>query len=217
MRTPVPTHPSTYGATLRTRVPADSLVGRVILSARFQPGALVGVGLLASLLVPLCVLVGGPVILAALPLIGIGALAEASYMLLAARSANLSRRVMVFEPLAARMAEAAWLLALWLLGAPGWAVTVTGALCWMYVLTRARARQVGLNDLGMVTLGERSVREVVVALGFGAAGVIAVAGGGQYEDWIGGAVTVAVTAWMLLAALGLLQLVIVVSTALRND
>ena len=199
------------------RLPADSLVGRIVLSTRFQPGTVVGVGLTASLLVPLCALIGGPIILVTLPLIGIGALAEASYALLAARSTSLSRRVLVFEPLAGRMAEGAWLLALWFLGAPGWAVTVTGALCWMYVITRSRARQVGLNDLGMITLGERSVREAVVALGFGAAGVIAVAGGGQYEDWIGGAVTVAVTAWMLLAALGLLQLVIVVSAALRND
>jgi CDP-diacylglycerol--glycerol-3-phosphate 3-phosphatidyltransferase len=202
---------------MRTRVPADSLVGRVILSTRFQPGALVGVGLIASLFVPFCALVGGPVILVCLPLIGIGALTEASYALIAARSTSLSRRILVFEPLAARMSEAAWLLALWILGAPGWAVTVTGALCWMYVITRSRARQVGLNDLGMITLGERSVREIVVALGFGAAGVIAVAGGGQYEQWIGGAVTVAVTAWMLMATLGLLQLVIVVSAALRND
>lgn len=202
---------------MRTRVPADSLVGRVILSARFQPGALVGVGLLAGLLVPLCAFAGGPLILACLPLIGVSALTESSYALIAARSTRLSRRVMVFEPLVARLSEAAWLLALWLLGAPGWAVVVTGALCWMYVSTRSRARQVGLNDLGMITLGERSVREVVVALGFGAAGVIALAGGGQYEDWIGGAVTVAVTAWMLLATLGLLQLVIVVSAALRND
>lgn len=202
---------------MRTRVPADSLVGRVILSTRFQPGAVVGVGLVASLLIPLCVLLGGPVILATLPLIGITALADSSYALLAARSTSLSRRVLVFEPLAARLSEGAWLVALWLLGAPGWAVTITGGLCWMYVLTRNRSRQVGLRDLGMTTMGERSVRELVVALGFGAAGVIAVAGGGQYEQWIGGAITIAVTAWMLLAALGLLQLVIVVSTALRND
>ncbi|WP_133884276.1 CDP-alcohol phosphatidyltransferase family protein [Glycomyces sp. NRRL B-16210] len=201
---------------MSTRVPADSLVGRVILSTRFQPGAVVGLGLTASLLTPICVLIGGPVILAALPLLAITALADSSYALLAARSTSLSRRVLVLEPLAARLSESAWLLALWLLGAPGWAVAATGALCWMYVLTRSRARQVGLRDLGMTTLGERSVREVVVALGFGAAGVIAVAGGGQYEDWIGGAVTITVTGWMLLAALGLLQLVIVVSTALRN-
>ena len=40
---------------------------------------------------------------------------------------------------------------------------------------------------------------------------------GAVEQWIGGAITITVTAWMLLAALGLLQLVIVVSTALRND
>lgn len=201
---------------MSTRVPADSLVGRVILSTRFQPGAVVGLGLIASLLTPVCVLIGGPVILAALPLLAITALADSSYALLAARSTSLSRRVLVLEPLAARLSESAWLLALWMLGAPGWAVAATGALCWMYVLTRSRARQVGLRDLGMTTLGERSVREVVVALGFGASGVIAVAGGGQYEDWIGGAVTITVTGWMLLAALGLLQLVIVVSTALRN-
>jgi hypothetical protein len=202
---------------MRSRVPADSLVGRIVLSTRLQPGAVVGVGLVAALLVPVCVLFGGPVILAALPLIALTALADASYALLAARSTSLSRRVLVLEPLAARLSEASWLIALWFLGAPGWAVAVTGALCWMYVQTRSRAREVGLRDLGMTTLGERSVREVVVALGFGAAGVIAVAGGGQYEQWIGGAVTITVTAWMLLAALGLLQLVIVVSAALRNE
>lgn len=208
---------------MRTRVPADSLVGRVILSTRFQPGAVVGIGLTASLLIPLCVLLGGPILLVSLPLIGITALADASYALLAARSTSLSRRVLVFEPLAARISEGSWMIALWFLGAPGWAVTITGALCWLYVLTRSRARQVGLRDLGMTTLGERSVREFVVALGLGAAGVIAVAGGGAgvetstAEQWIGGAITVTVTAWMLLASLGLLQLVIVVATALRND
>ncbi|HEX2143194.1 MAG TPA: hypothetical protein VHG10_01675 [Glycomyces sp.] len=202
---------------MASRVSADSLVGRVILSTHFQPGGVVALGMVASLFVPFCVLVGGPIILVALPLIAVTALADASYTLLATRSTSLSRRVLVFEPLAARISEAAWLLALWLLGAPGWEVAVTGALCWMYVLTRSRARQVGLRDLGMTTMGERSVREVVVALGFGAAGVIALAGGGQYEDWIGGAVTVTATVWMLLASLGLLQLVIVVSAALRND
>ncbi|WP_157975153.1 hypothetical protein [Glycomyces dulcitolivorans] len=202
---------------MRTRVPADSLVGRVILSTRFKPGAVVGVGLAASLFVPFCVVVGGPVVLVTLPLIALTAMCDASYTLLAARSTSLSRRVLVLEPLAARLSEACWLLSLWLLGAPGWAVVVTGALCWMYILTRMRARQVGLNDLGMTTLGERSVREVVVALGFGACGVIAVAGGGQFAEWTEGVATITITAWMLLAALGLLQLVIVVSAALRND
>lgn len=202
---------------MRTRMPADSLAGRVILSTRFQPGPVVGVGLAAGLLVPICVLIGGPVILVTLPLIGITALADSSYTLIAARSTSLSRRVLVLEPLAARFAEASWLLALWLLGAPGWAIAATGALCWMYVLTRARAREVGLRELGMTTLGERAVRKVIVAVGFGACGVIAVAGGGQYAEWTEGVATVTATCWMLLAALGLLQLVIVVSAALRND
>lgn len=199
------------------RVPANSLMGKAILSTRLAPGAVVGLGLLASLFVPLTALIGGAVILAALPLIGVTAFAEAAYALLAARSDNLSRRVLVFEPLAGRLAEASWLLALWLLGAPGWAVVATGMLCWVYVQTRSRARQVGLRDLGMTTLGERSVRTLTVALGFGVAGVVAVGGGDEHVTWISGAVTVAVTAWLLMAALGLLQLVIVVAAALRND
>ncbi|GAB3659602.1 hypothetical protein [Glycomyces tarimensis] len=202
---------------MHTRVPADSLVGRAILSTRLQPGAVVGLGLIAGLLVPVAALLGGPIVLATVPLIGATALADASYALLAARSTRLSRRVLVFEPLAGRLSEAAWLLALWFLGAPGWAVCVTGALSWIYVQTRSRARQVGLRDLGMTTLGERSVRTLTVALGFAAAGVVAVAGGPAYADWISGAVTFAVTAWLLMAALGLLQLVIVVSAALRNE
>ncbi|WP_026923007.1 hypothetical protein [Glycomyces arizonensis] len=202
---------------MRTRLPADSLLGRAIISTRLRPGAAVGLGLVASLFVPLTALIGGSAILIALPLIGLTALADAAYTLLAARTDGLSRRVIVFEPLAGRLTEAFWLLALWFLGAPGWAVAVTGALCWIYVQTRSRARQVGLRDLGMVTLGERSVRTVTVALGFAVAGVVAIGGGEEYTTWVSGAVTVAVTAWLLMAALGLLQLVIVVSAALRNE
>lgn len=198
-------------------VPPDSLMGKAILSTRLRPGAVVGLGLTASLIVPVVALAGGAVVLAALPLIGVTALTEVSYALLASRSTNLSRRVLVFEPLAGRLSEASWLLALWFLGAPGWVVVVTGALCWTYVQTRSRARQVGLRDLGMITLGERSVRTVTVALGFAAAGVIAVGGGFEHSAWISGAVTVAATAWLLMAALGLLQLVIVVAAALRNE
>lgn len=209
--------PSATTIPMYMRVPADSLMGRAILSTRLAPGAVVALGLLASLFVPVTALIGGAAILAALPLIGVTAFAEAAYALLATRSDHLSRRVLVFEPLVGRLAEASWLLALWFLGAPGWAVVATGMLCWVYVQTRSRARQVGLRDLGMTTLGERSVRTLTVALGFGAAGVIAVGGGGEYLAWISGAVTVAVTAWLLMAALGLLQLVIVVAAALRDD
>ncbi len=192
-------------------------MGRAIISTRLQPGAVVGLGLIASLLVPLTVLIGGSAILAALPLVGITALTDASYALLAGRSSKLSRRVLVFEPLAGRLSEAAWLLSFWFLGAPGWVVVTTGALCWTYVQTRSRARQVGLRDLGMNTLGERAVRTATVAVGFVAAGIIAVAGGAEYDTWLSGAVTIAVTAWLLMAALGLLQLVIVVAAALRNE
>jgi hypothetical protein len=202
---------------MQTRVPADSLMGRAILSTGLHPGTAVGVGLFASALVPVAALVGGPAIIVALPLVGVTLLADASFALLAARAEKLSRRVIVFEPLAARLSESAWLLGLWLLGAPGWVVVFAGAVCWIYAQTRARARQVGLRQLGMTTLGERPVRAVTAAIGFGAAGVVAVAGGDGYEPWISGAVTVAATAWFLLGALGLLQLVIVVSAALRND
>ncbi|WP_460544162.1 hypothetical protein [Glycomyces halotolerans] len=177
---------------------------------------MVGLGLTASLLMPVVALAGGPLVLLTVALIGVTALADASYLLLATRTTQPSRRVLVFEPLAGRLGEAAWLMALWLLGAPGWAVVVTGALAWIYVQTRSRARQVGLRDLGMTTLGERSVRTVTVALGFAAAGIIAVVGGAQYDPWLSGAATVTTIAWLLMAALGLLQLTIVVAAALRD-
>lgn len=202
---------------MRTRLPADSLVGRAILSTRISPGAVVALGLTASLLVPAMVELGGGLVLVALPLIGLTALADSSLALLASRSTGFSRRVLVFDTLVARLSEGAWLLALWNLGAPGPAVVIAGALCWIYEQTRARARQVGLRDLGMVTLGERSVRLFTVAVGLGAAGVISFAGGGEYETWVSGAVTIATVGWLLMAALGLLQLVIVVSAALRKE
>lgn len=202
---------------MRSRVPADSLMGRAILSTGVEPGTVVMVSLAASIPVPILALIGGPALAGILPLIGIVAICDSAFLLLATRTKDMSRRVLVFAPFVERLTEAAWLGALWILGVPGWIVVVSGACCWMYSYVRARARQVGLNSLGMLTLGERSVRTIVAGVGFAAAAVSAIAGGPELSTWLPGVVTVTATAWLLVSALGLLQLLIVVHTALRTN
>ncbi|QSB03894.1 hypothetical protein [Natronoglycomyces albus] len=170
---------------------------------------------MASLPVPMLAYIGGPALVAILPLVGIVAICDSAFLLLATRSEDISRRALVFAPLVERLTEAAWLSALWVMGVPGWIVVCSGAACWMYSYTRARARQVGLSHLGMLTLGERAVRTTLAGVGFAAAAVVAIAGGPELATWLPGVVTVTATAWLLVSTLGLLQLVIVVHTALR--
>ena len=121
-----------------------------------------------------------------------------------------SRLGYVYDSVADRVGEAAWLIAFWLLGAPGLLVAAAGALSWLHEYVRARSVSAGMREIGAVTVGERPSRVLVAMLGLVAAGAA------RLIQWDLGAGTITVVAaiWALLAGFGLVQLLGAVRRAL---
>ncbi len=116
----------------------------------------------------------------------------------------------VYDSLADRIGEAAWLVAFWLVGAPGALVAAGGALSWLHEYVRARAVAAGMREIGAVTVGERPTRVCVAVAGLLLAGL-----SGLVEvDLAAGTITMATAVWVLLAAFGLGQLLSAVRRAL---
>ncbi len=108
----------------------------------------------------------------------------------------------VLDSVVDRCSDVLYLVALWLVGAPAWACVTAGVLLFTLEYARARAAAVGLADVGVVTVGERPTRVVVVAMFLLAAGVYP-----SSSSWwasLGAGVLVAV------GAVALVQLLVVV-------
>jgi CDP-diacylglycerol--glycerol-3-phosphate 3-phosphatidyltransferase len=132
-------------------------------------------------------------------LVALSALADTADGALAVLTGRDSRLGYVIDSVADRLAEACWLVAFVLLGAPVWLVVLGGGLAWLHEYTRARATAAGMAEVGAVTVAERPTR-VLVAIGTLAVPPI---------------VTIGAAAWAALAAIGLGQLLVAVHRALR--
>jgi CDP-diacylglycerol--glycerol-3-phosphate 3-phosphatidyltransferase len=64
-----------------------------------------------------------------------------------------------------------YLVALWLVGAPAWACVAAGVVVLTQEYARARATAIGMDDVGVVTVGERPTRVIVVAMFLLGAGI----------------------------------------------
>ncbi|WP_299034221.1 CDP-alcohol phosphatidyltransferase family protein [uncultured Pseudokineococcus sp.] len=114
----------------------------------------------------------------------------------------------VADALADRLADALALAALWLLGAPGPVLVAAGALAALAEYARARGGAAGVQDVGVVTVGERPTRVLVVS----AAALVAGSRPEQAGTWA------AVGAWAALgvAVVALAQLLPVLRRQLRD-
>lgn len=182
------------------------LLGRL----RVSPSSVTVVGVLLSVAVPVAVLRGptGPIIGAGLVLLS--AVADSVDGAVAVVTGRTTRLGYVYDSVADRFSEAAWLVAFWLLGAPGALVVAAGALSWLHEYARARAVSVGMKEIGMVTVGERPSRVSVALVGLLLAGV----GGLIQPDLTAGTITVVTAIWILIALFGLWQLLAVVRRVL---
>jgi CDP-diacylglycerol--glycerol-3-phosphate 3-phosphatidyltransferase len=114
----------------------------------------------------------------------------------------------VLDSLADRASDTLYLLALWLLGAPGWLAVAAGVAVGMLEYARARAGNAGFGEIGVVTVGERPSRIIVTAVALAGAG--AVPSMGHVAGTAGAAATLA------LGTVGLTQLLAVVRRTLRH-
>jgi phosphatidylglycerophosphate synthase len=172
-------------------------IGSWLGRKRVGPMAVTTAGLIVCCCVPPAVLLGpgGPVLAAALVLVA--ALADGLDGAVAVVTGRASRLGYVYDSVADRLGEAAWLLAFWLAGAPGWLVVAAGAVSWLHEYARARATAAGMSEIGVVTVAERPTRVLIAIFGLLAAPLPF-------------AITVAAALWLALAVVGLVQLAVAV-------
>ena len=184
--------------------------GSLLVRLRIGPMAVTGVGLLLGVAVPFAVLPGpGGLVVGGL-LVLLASFADGLDGAVAVVAGKVSRLGFVVDSVADRLGEAAWLVAFWLAGAPGWLVVAAGAVSWLHEYVRARATAAGMREIGAVTVGERPTRVSVAVSGLVVGGVA----GLLHAGWDGVVVTVASVVWLALGVIGLAQLTAAVRRAL---
>jgi len=184
--------------------------GSFLAGLHVTPTAVTLAGLLLCLLVPVAAAAGPAGLTAAAFVVLAASFADSFDGAVAVVAGRSSRVGFVVDSVADRVGEAAWLVAFWLAGAPGWLVVAAGAVSWLHEYVRARATAAGMPDIGAVTVGERPTRVSVAISGLligGLAGLV-------HPGWDESVVTLAAAAWLALAVIGLAQLAVVVRRAL---
>jgi phosphatidylglycerophosphate synthase len=181
--------------------------GSALARLRVGPSAVTTLGLLLCVLVPVVALVS-PV--AAGLVVLLASFADGLDGAVAVVSGRATRIGYVYDSVADRLGEAAWLVALWVAGAPAWLAVAAGGVSWLHEYVRARAASAGMQEIGVVTVGERPTRVAVTASGLVVGGVAALV----HHSWGGAVMTAAAAAWLALGAIGLVQLIAAVRRAL---
>jgi CDP-diacylglycerol--glycerol-3-phosphate 3-phosphatidyltransferase len=186
--------------------------GGLLARAGIGPAAVTGSGLLLCLATPFAALSGpGGLLLAAL-LVLLAALADALDGAVAVVAGRTSRLGFVYDSVADRLGELAWLAAFWVAGAPGWLVAAGAAVSWLHEYVRARAAAGGMAELGVVTVGERPTRVAVAITGL----LVAGAAGFVHPGWDATVAVAAAVCWAVLGLAGLAQLAVAVRRALAG-
>jgi phosphatidylglycerophosphate synthase len=186
-------------------------VGRGLSRLGLRPGVVTLLGLLFAAAVPVVAVLRGWWLLAAAGLVLLSALADSADGAVAVISSRASRVGAFDDAMADRLSEAAWLLALWLVGGHGLVVVACGALSWLHEYARARAAAGGVSGIGVITTAERPTRVMSTIIAFVVGAVAWLINPGLTP----GAVTVVLAVWAVLGLLGTLRLVSNVRNTLR--
>ncbi len=119
----------------------------------------------------------------------------------AALADRSSRWGFVLDSVCDRIADVAYLVGLWALGAPGLLVAAAGALTGFQEYARARGIAAGLTEVGVITVAERPTRVLVAALFAFAAVVIPGRDDLRIADWA----TAGAAVWTAVHVVGLVQ------------
>ncbi len=174
------------------------------------PGAVTLGGILLGLAVPLVALGAGDsprLALVCSALIVVSGLADNLDGAVAVLTDRASRTGFVLDSVADRIADVGYLVALWLVGAPGLLVTAGGLATFLQEYTRARGAAAGMSEIGVVSIAERPTR-IIVAAAF-------LLGAGLYPDSAPGWATAGAAAWLAVHVVGFVQVALAVRRALR--
>jgi phosphatidylglycerophosphate synthase len=178
------------------------LTARPLAARGVSPDALTAWGVLASAAVAAVAALGGRWPLAAAGIVVVAGLLDNLDGAVAILSDRTSRWGYVLDSLADRLSDAAYLLPLWFLGAPGPACVLGGLLMGLQEYARARAGNAGMGEVGVVTVWERPTRVILTAFLLLGCGLLT-----GHADLVA---TLGAAAWIGLGAVGLTQLLVVV-------
>ena len=177
-------------------------LARPLATRGVSPGVLTAWGVLVSAAVAVVAAPGGRWPLVAVPIVVLAGLLDNLDGAVAVLSGRTTRWGFVLDSLADRLSDAAYLLALWFLGAPGPVCVAGGSLMMLQEYARARAGNAGMGEVGVVTLWERPTRVILTAFLLLGCGVLA-----ARADLLA---TLGAGAWIALGAAGLTQLLVVI-------
>ncbi len=178
------------------------LLARPLAARGVSPDALTGWGVLASAAVAVVAAAGGRWPLAAVAVVVLAGLLDNLDGAVAILSGRTTRWGFVLDSLADRVSDAAYLLALWLLGAPGPVCVAGGSVMVLQEYARARAGNAGMGEIGVVTVWERPTRVILTAFVLLACGLLP-----AHADRLA---TLGAAAWIALGTVGLTQLLVAV-------
>ena len=187
---------------IRLAYRGGSLLGRW----RVSPATVTACGLLLCIGVPFAALLGRFGLLLGALLVLLAGFADALDGAVAVVTDRTSRLGFVYDSVADRLGELAWLAAFWVAGVPGWLAAAGAAVSWLHEYVRARAAAGGMDGLGIVTLGERPTRVSVAISGL----LVGWVAGLVHPGWDTTVVLVAAIVWLALGVIGLVQLVVAV-------
>jgi phosphatidylglycerophosphate synthase len=188
-------------------------IGSWLGSKGVGPTAVTTAGLLLCLAVPAAALLGPAGLALGALLVLAAAVADGVDGTVALVTGRATRLGYVYDSVADRVGELAWLTAFWAAGAPGWLVVTAGAASWLHEYARARATAAGMTEIGVVTIAERPTRVLISIFGLVACAAL---------RWITAAPTamgaaVPVAVWLAFAAVGLAQLGVAIHRRLTAD
>ena len=172
------------------------------------PDVVTVAGLLVALAVAAPAVAGGRWALLAAALVVASALLDTLDGAVAVMTGRTTRWGFVLDSACDRVADAAYVVALVLVGGPGWLGAAGAGLALLHEYVRARAAAAGMTEIGVVTVSERPTRVVVTAA--------FLLGAGLYPSAAGLWAAAGTAAWTTLGLVGLVQLAVVVHRRLAG-
>lgn len=136
-------------------------LARPVAARGVSPDVVSAAGVLLTALVPLVCLLGGGWVLLGVPLVLLSGLADGVDGAVAALSGRASALGKVVDALADRVGDLLLVLALLVLGAPGWICAAYAVGLLLHEGVRSTAQAAGMVGPGAVTVAERPTRVVV--------------------------------------------------------
>jgi phosphatidylglycerophosphate synthase len=174
------------------------VLARPLAARGVSPDALTAWGVLASAAVAVLAAPGGRWPLAAVAVVVLAGLLDNLDGAVAILTGRTTRWGFVLDSLADRLSDAAYLLPLWFLGAPGPACVAGGSLMVLQEYTRARAGNAGMGEIAVVTVWERPTRVILTAFLLLACGLL--------PTHAAALATLGAATWIALGTVGLAQI-----------